>query len=134
MPGRDSNRALHAGLEPLRRGQRQKKTPFKTRKKHVHLVYRPFFYPLRSKLESRILLMEHNYPPPLFLIFVYLLFLCLLQVRLGKGQVCPAGLGKRFSQGPAWLKPPAGARKNEKSKCAPSAKEGIKPIFHSWFL
>ncbi len=34
------------------------------------------------------------------------------------GQVCPTGLGNRFSQGPTGLEPPAGARirKKEKSK------------------
>ncbi len=61
--------------------------------------------------ESRILLMDHKYtPPPLFLIF------CLFQVRLDKGKVCPAGLGKRFGQGSAELEPPAGARIRKKRK------------------
>ncbi len=35
------------------------------------------------------------------------------------GQVCPAGLGKRFRQGPAWLEPPRrgqNQKKKEKSK------------------
>ena len=32
------------------------------------------------------------------------------QVRLSKGQLCPAGLGKRLGQGPAELEHPAGAR------------------------
>ena len=53
-------------------------------------------------------------PPPI--IFDFCLFFVL---GLGKGYACPAGLGKRFSQGSAGLEPPAGARirkKNEKSK------------------
>ncbi len=45
-------------------------------------------------------------PLPSFLIFVYFFFLFLFQVSLVKGQVCPSGLGKRFSQGPAGLEPP----------------------------
>ena len=51
-------------------------------------------------------------PPPL----IFDIFICLFQVMLGKGQVCPAVLGKRFSQGPAGLDPPAGARIRKKRK------------------
>ena len=47
-------------------------------------------------------------PPPLIFIFCYFVILCLFQVRLCKGNVCPAGLGKRFSQGLKGLEPTAG--------------------------
>ncbi len=50
--------------------------------------------------ESRILLMEHIYPPPLFLIIFMLI---LGQDRLDGGYVCPDGLRKRFSQSTAGL-------------------------------
>ena len=46
--------------------------------------------------ESRILLMEHKYPPTFFLSCFYAYFR-LGQARLSQGQTCPAGLGKRFS-------------------------------------
>ena len=59
--------------------------------------------------ESRILLLNHKYPP-LFL------FLCLFQVRLSKVQVCPAGLGKGYNQAPAGLEAPAGVRIRKKRK------------------
>ncbi len=53
------------------------------------------------------MLMEHKYHPPRFFSFSMLI---LGQVTLS--QACPAGLGKRFSQGPAG----AGLEKNVKSK------------------
>ena len=64
--------------------------------------------------------------------------LILGDVRLGKGQVCSAGLGKRFSQGPTGLEPPAGARIKKKRKiknkgrgggviCAPRSQHGRVP-------
>ncbi len=64
-----------------------------------------------KKAESRILL-DHGTQiipqPSLFFIFVYIY----AQFRLG--QVCPAGEGKRFSQGPEGLEPPAGTRIEKK--------------------
>ncbi len=44
-----------------------------------------------------------NSPPPYFSLFFLSYF------RLSQGQACPAGLGKRFNQGPAGLEPPTGA-------------------------
>ncbi len=41
----------------------------------VYKIFGPGIYSFSA--ESRILLMEHKNPPPLFLIFVYFLFLCL---------------------------------------------------------
>ncbi len=55
--------------------------------------------------------MEHSTPlPPLIFILI------LSKVRLGKGKVCPAGLGKRFSYGTAGLELPAGARIIKKTR------------------
>ena len=48
--------------------------------------------------------------------FIFIFFLILGQVRLSYGQACPAGLGKRFSQGPAWLEPLAGVELEKKEK------------------
>ncbi len=59
-------------------------------------------------VESRILPMEHKYPPPpLFWIFRIFLFLCLFQVRLG----LPCRVRKEGQLGP-----PAGARIRKKTK------------------
>ncbi len=61
---------------------------------------------LKILAESRILLMEHKYPPPLFFIFLIIGY-----VKLSQGQACPAGLGKSFTEGPAGLEPPPKKRK-----------------------
>ncbi len=79
--------------------------------------------------------------PPTPLIFYFCLFfiftLILGYVRLSKGQVCPAGLGKRFSEGPAELEPPSGDRNRKKRRikntgwgviCAPRAQHRRVPI------
>ncbi len=49
-------------------------------------------------------------PSPYYFIVFSCFIIILGQVRLSQGQTCPTGLGKRFSQGPAGLEPPAGAR------------------------
>ncbi len=77
-------------------------------------------------------------PPPLtfdFCLFFVFMFI-LGQVSLGEGQVCPAVLGKRFSQASAGLEPPVGARIRKKIKnrgggviCAPRAQHWRLPNF-----
>ena len=70
--------------------------------------------------------------------FIFVFMLILGQVRLDKGQVCPAGLGKRFGQSPPQgleleiKTTPPYIKKKSKIRWggvigAPSAKQGIAP-------